>query len=295
MADDTSGPGRSAGPAQAGPDPLAGLPVRLGALFLGLFGGLGAAGYSLASGHGIGLGLMALLYLCTLMLVWGFQGLGKKTPPSLPALLVIAAAVYGVLFLVGYLLLAVAGPVALEALGAVASALRLSDLLFYAFAGMTLAGGAGCAFSRNIIYSAWSLLFAFMGVAGLYVFLGADFPAVAQVLIYVGGILVLILFAVMLTRQIGVDPELTNVHVSLPVGGALALFCVATLCWAILGTPWKVKETLHYASTAKALGRALLTDWLLPFEVASVVLLAALVGAVVIARKESEPGSEGES
>ena len=68
---------------------------------------------------------------------------------------------------------------------------------------MTIAGAAGCAFSRNIIYSAWSLLFAFMGVAGLYVFLGADYPAMAQVLIYVGGILVLILFAIMLTKRIG--------------------------------------------------------------------------------------------
>src|SRR2546427_2786464 len=87
---------------------------------------------------------------------------------------------------------------------------------------MPIGGAAGCAFSRNIISSAWSMLFAFLGVAGLYVFLGADFPAVAQVLIYVGGILVLILFAIMLTRQIGGDPTLTHARPGLPPGGGLA-------------------------------------------------------------------------
>src|SRR5256885_14038724 len=84
---------------------------------------------------------------------------------------------------------------------------------------MTIAGAGGTAFSGNIIYSAWAMLFAFLGVAGLYVFLGADFPAVAQVLIYVGGILVLILFAIMLTRQIGGGPQRSQTHPRLP-GGA---------------------------------------------------------------------------
>jgi NADH-quinone oxidoreductase subunit J len=159
---------------------------------------------------------------------------------------------------------------------------------------MTVAGAGGCAFSRNIIYSAWSLLFAFMGVAGLYVFLGADFPAVAQVLVYVGGILVLILFAIMLTKQIGGDPALTNAHLALPVGAVLALVTVATLTYMAVNAPWKVIAEPSYASTAQGLGVAFLTEYLLPFEVASVVLLAALVGSVVIARKEiKETTDEG--
>jgi NADH-quinone oxidoreductase subunit J len=157
---------------------------------------------------------------------------------------------------------------------------------------MTILGAAGCAFSRNIIYSAWSLLFAFMGVAGLYVFLGADFPAVAQVLIYVGGILVLILFAIMLTKQIGEDPKLTNAHLALPVGAALAAVTVGTLSYMAVMAPWKLTPAPSYQPVSAALGVAFLTDFLLPFEVASVVLLAALVGAVIIARKEIKETSD---
>src|SRR5690349_24495168 len=108
---------------------------------------------------------------------------------------------------------------------------------------MTCGGAAGCAFSRNIIYSAWSLLFALVGVAGLYVSLGADFPAVAQVLIYVGGVLVLILFAIMLTKQIGEDPKLTNARLALPVGGALGAATLGTLAYMAVMAPWKVVDS----------------------------------------------------
>ncbi|OLE62296.1 MAG: hypothetical protein AUG04_10695 [Deltaproteobacteria bacterium 13_1_20CM_2_69_21] len=169
---------------------------------------------------------------------------------------------------------------------------RLADLVFYAFAVLTIAGAAGCAFSRNIIYSAWAMLFAFLGVAGLYVFLGADFPAVAQVLIYVGGILVLILFAIMLTRQIGGDPRLTNAHLGLPVGAALAAATIGMLAYMAVMAPWKTVPVRSYEPVSAALGTAFLTDFLLPFEVASVVLLAALVGSVIIARKEIKEDSD---
>jgi NADH-quinone oxidoreductase subunit J len=160
---------------------------------------------------------------------------------------------------------------------------------------MTIGGAAGCAFSRNIIYSAWSLLFAFMGVAGIYVFLGADFPAMAQVLIYIGGILVLILFAIMLTKQIGEDPKLTNAHLALPVGAVLAIVTIATLTYMAVMAPWKLEATPSYAPVSAGLGVAFLTEWLLPFEVASVVLLAALIGSVIIARKEIKETSDAVS
>jgi NADH-quinone oxidoreductase subunit J len=194
--------------------------------------------------------------------------------------------VFGVLFLIGYFLGGVVGPFLVDSAGRFVGLVRLGDLVFYALAVTTIAGAAGCAFSRNIIYSAWALLFAFLGVAGLYVMLGADFPAVAQVLIYVGGVLVLILFAIMLTKQIGEDPKLTNAHLGLPIGAALAAATIATLTWMAINAPWKTVETVSWAPTSAGLGIAFLTDFLLPFEVASVVLLAALIGAVVIARKE---------
>src|SRR6202158_6411924 len=81
--------------------------------------------------------------------------------------------------------------------------------VFYLVAALTVVSAAGVAFSRNIVYSAFALMGSFMGVAGLYVFLAADFVAVIQVLIYVGGILVLILFAVMLTHRIA-DVRVSN-------------------------------------------------------------------------------------
>src|SRR5437016_14243649 len=161
-------------------------------------------------------------------------------------LLVFSAAAFGILFLIAYFVGGIVAPLLFDTAGRLLGLVRLADLVFYAFAALTIAGAAGCAFSRNIIYSAWAMLFAFLGVAGLYVFLGADFPAVAQVLIYVGGILVLILFAIMLTKQIGEDPKPTNAHLALPVGGALALVTVGTLSYMAVMAPWKIVAEPSY-------------------------------------------------
>jgi NADH-quinone oxidoreductase subunit J len=87
--------------------------------------------------------------------------------------------------------------------------LSLSVAVFYLLAGLTLAGAGGVAFSNNIVYSALSLMASFMGVAGLYVMLNADFVAGVQILLYVGGVVVLTLFAVMLTQHIA-DVEVSN-------------------------------------------------------------------------------------
>ena len=266
--------------------------VRLGVLAAGLAGIVGAAVLHWFAHLGLGYTL-ALEYLAVTCVVWGLNGfLFRTLPLSGLMLLVFSAAVFGVLFLVAYFLGDVVAPFLFDSAGRFIGLVRLVDLLFYAFALMTLAGAAGCAFSRNIIYSAWSLLFAFLGVAGLYVFLGADFPAVAQVLIYVGGVLVLILFAIMLTKQIGGDPNLTNAHLGLPIGAALAAATIGTLAYMAVMAPWKVVGTRSYEPVSAALGTAFLTDFLLPFEIASVVLLAALVGAVIIARKEIKEHSD---
>jgi NADH-quinone oxidoreductase subunit J len=141
------------------------------------------------------------------------------------------------------------------------------------------------AFSRNIIYSAFSLLGTFAGVAGLYVFLGADFVAGVQLLIYVGGILVLILFAVMLTHRI-TDVEITNRAAGrIPALIITGLF-IYLLIQTVRETPWvKVKEIVYQPTTAK-IGDLFLDSYLLPFELASLVLLGALIGAVVLSRKE---------
>jgi NAD(P)H-quinone oxidoreductase subunit 6 len=162
---------------------------------------------------------------------------------------------------------------------------RLGDLLFYLFAALTLVGAAGVAYSRNILYSAVGLLAALAGAGALYVFLSADFLAVAQLLVYIGGVLVLILFAVMLTSRI-TEIEISNV--SLGVGGGLALLCATApiLIFVAVATPWTTLPSPTLAPTTREIGNAFLGGWLLPFELASLILLATLLGAVVIARKE---------
>jgi len=233
------------------------------------------------------------LYLALTAFLWGLNGFAfRRLPLSGAPLFLFSAAAFGVLFLLVYFVAGVAGPFLCDAANRIIPYVHLVDAVFLLFAIMTIGGAAGTAFSRNIIYSAWSLLFAFLGVAGLYVFLGADFPAVAQVLIYVGGVLVLILFAIMLTKQIGEDPKLTNAHLQLPAGAALAVITVATLAYTAFMAPWKTVATPAYDPTSAGLGVAFLTEYLLPFEVASVVLLAALIGAVVIARKEIKETSD---
>lgn len=161
----------------------------------------------------------------------------------------------------------------------------VADLVFYLIATITVASAAGVAFSHNIVYSAFALMGTFLGVAGLYVFLAADFVAVVQVLVYVGGILVLTLFAVMLTHRIA-DVRISNRSVGRWPALLILGFIGVVMGQAIRTAPWHRQEPVEALPTAARLGNAFLTDYVLPFELASVVLLAALIGAVVLSRKE---------
>jgi NADH-quinone oxidoreductase subunit J len=162
----------------------------------------------------------------------------------------------------------------------------LFTIIFYVFAFVTLASASVVVFSKNIVRSAFALLFAFFGVAGLYILLTADFIAVTQLLIYVGGILVLVIFGVMLTsRQISVDMKSGTIQ-TLP-----AVLITAALAGTLVGifwsTDWRLtSQPSQLQATAPKIGEMLLTSYLLPFEIASVVLLVALIGAAMIARRE---------
>jgi NADH-quinone oxidoreductase subunit J len=163
--------------------------------------------------------------------------------------------------------------------------MEMATVIFYFIAAVTIGSACVVAFSRNVVHSAFSLLGTFAGVAGLYVFLSADFVAAVQVLLYVGGILVLILFAVMLTHRIS-DVEVTNRAVGrLPALVTVGIL-VALLIQTILETTWAAGSRIVHEPTAAKIGDLFLREYLLPFEVASIVLLVALIGAVVIARKE---------
>jgi NADH:ubiquinone oxidoreductase subunit 6 (subunit J) len=158
-----------------------------------------------------------------------------------------------------------------------------TTVVFYLLAILTVASSLGVALSRNILHSAFSLLGTLAGVAGLYFMLGADFVGVIQLLIYVGGILVLILFAVLLTREI-TDIRTSNLSVSLLTGIPAALLVLGLVLQILIRAPLPLSPTA-VAPTVHRLGDALLREYLLPFEVASVILLMALVGAMVIARR----------
>jgi NADH-quinone oxidoreductase subunit J len=167
--------------------------------------------------------------------------------------------------------------------------MSLYDIAFYFFAAITLCSGAVVVFSKNIIYSAFSLLFTFFGVAGIYVLLNADFLAVAQIMIYVGGILILLLFGVMLTNKVISVEMKTGTLQTLPASLVVAMIAGA-LCGVFYVTDWAVlPDVPARASTASSLGEMFLTTYLLHFEVASVVLLVALLGAALIARRRPHP------
>ncbi|MBI3272699.1 MAG: NADH-quinone oxidoreductase subunit J [Planctomycetes bacterium] len=149
---------------------------------------------------------------------------------------------------------------------------------------MVLTVGSACvvAFSKNIVRSAFSLLLTFVGVAGLYGFLEADFLVATQLLIYVGGILVLLLFAVMLTHRI------SNIKASNETSFSALAALAATGIFLVLvevgtKTHWDVKGGPLGEST-RPIGLLLMGDYLLPFEVAAMILLAALIGAAYLAR-----------
>lgn len=159
-----------------------------------------------------------------------------------------------------------------------------ADIVFVILTVLTLGSAAIVAFSRNIVYSAFSLLFTFVGVAGFYVLLSSDFLAAVQLIVYVGGILVLIIFAVFLTARLG-DVHLSNQSLNIFWGALISLGVLGLVIKVIMTWPWVVIETSHDPMTAR-IGNALLSKYLLPFEVVSVVLVITLIGAVVIARYE---------
>lgn len=159
-------------------------------------------------------------------------------------------------------------------------------VFFYLLAAVVVVSAAGVALAPNILYSGFSLLGTLGGVAGLYLYLGADFLGVAQLIIYVGGILVLILFAVLLTNRIG-ELAITNLSAGLMVGAPAAVGVMALAVKVALKTPWPTTEAVP-APAVQRIGDALLAEYLMPFELASLVLLMALVGAMVIARRAAK-------
>jgi NADH-quinone oxidoreductase subunit J len=163
----------------------------------------------------------------------------------------------------------------------------LIQIVFYFFAALTVGSAAMVVFARSLIRSAFALLFTFFGVAVLYVFLGADFLAATQMVIYVGGILVLLLFGVMLTHKL-YDLNLKGETFQFFPALMAVLVVFATLAFFMVQTHWFKGGQSAEVPTTAAIGDLLMRDYILPFEVASILLLIALVGAAMIVRRRSE-------
>lgn len=164
--------------------------------------------------------------------------------------------------------------------------MNVYDLIFYLFAAITVLSAFFVVTHRNIVYSAFFLLFTFFGVAGIYVLLGADFVAIVQLIVYVGGILILLLFGVMLTNKITNVEIKTGVINIYPAVIGVGLFSGALLA-ALVTSNWKTFPTEAPLPTTAALGTMLLQEYALVFELLGIILLIALIGAASIARREA--------
>jgi NADH-quinone oxidoreductase subunit J len=168
-----------------------------------------------------------------------------------------------------------------------------AQLAFYALALLTLVPAVLVVRSRSILHAGFWLLPAFIGIAGLYAALEAHFFFVVQILIYAGAILVLILFALMLTRDVMRPHTPQSVRVRLSAAlicGALGLAAAYVL--TIQTWPLTAAQPADPADQTRTLGEALIGLYAAPFEVASLLLLAALIGAIVLAKVEQEPPPE---
>ncbi len=158
-----------------------------------------------------------------------------------------------------------------------------SIVAFWLLAALTIGSALAVVAVRDLIRAVVLLITSFLGVAGLYITLSADFVAVVQVLIYVGAISVLLLFAVMLTPRASRD----NAETFFRIPGILLAGLVAfTISLISLDTDWTVVERGGFEETASAIGEALLDKYVLPFEMAAVLLLVAMLGAILLVSPE---------
>ncbi len=156
---------------------------------------------------------------------------------------------------------------------------------FWVLAATTVACAGMVAVVRELLQAVLFLALTFVGVAGIYIVLSADFVAVVQVLIYAGAISVLMLFAILLTPRSARDNAAVSYKAPISVVAGLV---GAVVIFVALKTDWAKGDGDRFPSTATEIGRALLDPFVLPFEVASVLLVVAMVGAIILVRPPEE-------
>ncbi len=158
---------------------------------------------------------------------------------------------------------------------------------YFVLAVFVIGTALGVVLLDNIVYSAFLLGGVFISISGIYILLNADFVSAAQILIYVGAVNVLILFAIMLVNKREDFAPIPRRWIRKGAAGLVAVGLFALLSFMVLQTSWMIPTGMtHTADTIVTLGLHFFSDFLLPFELASVLLLMALIGAVVLARRE---------
>jgi NADH-quinone oxidoreductase subunit J len=157
----------------------------------------------------------------------------------------------------------------------------------YVIMAVTVLAAAGAVTLPNIFHAALALIVALLGVAGAFIALKAEFLAAVQVLLYVGAVMTLVIFSIMMTERLAdkTVPSRNNLSIPALLGSGLFLFVLSGfLYW----TPWTQRLAPNTTVTTADLGKALLGQYVFPFEVISVFLIAALIGAIIIAKKDSQ-------
>jgi NADH-quinone oxidoreductase subunit J len=161
------------------------------------------------------------------------------------------------------------------------------EVIFYFVAAVTVLGALGVVLARNVVHSALFLIVALMAVAAVFILLSAEFLAIVQVLIYGGAVTILILFAMMLTRVRDMPGALDGPQRPFAAVAAVAFLVISIV--AVVSAEWPGETDEVTVIAFSDLGDKLFRNWAAPFEVASLVLLVALIGAIILAR-----GEEGE-
>lgn len=161
--------------------------------------------------------------------------------------------------------------------------MKLGALVFYGLAAITAVSSLGVVIARRVLHAALALVGALLGAAGIFVLYGAEFVGLVQILVYVGAVVVLFLFGIMLTST-GTRTEVNNKQQLTAGIAAAAIFGVLAI--GIISAFGGTELKLTRAFPTEAIGQEIFTNWIVPFEAVSFLLLAALVGSIVLARRD---------
>ena len=170
----------------------------------------------------------------------------------------------------------------------------VGSVLFFLFAGLAIACAISMVYHKNPLYSAISLVGVFLSLSCIYITLAAPFIAAVQVLIYAGAIMVLVVFVIMLLN-LDEDKPLSRLNYLYAVGGGLGLILLAQtffIFYAVVKAPQQQINSAETVGTTMSIGQGMYTEYLLPVEIVGVLLLMAIIGGVVLARRFSQPHLE---